>query len=81
MGEGLAQQRADVVPAAPRNTERLRGDRLQSPPQSCRIGVDLAWRGAEEPRDRLHRRDLIPPLDGRQIRLLNQWDEIVERRS
>jgi hypothetical protein len=34
MGEGLAQQRADVVPAASRKTYRLRRDRLQSSPQS-----------------------------------------------
>jgi hypothetical protein len=81
MGEGLAQQRADVVPAAPRNTERLRGDHLQPAARSCGIGVDLAWRCAEEPRDRLHRRDFIPPLNGRQIRLLNQRDDIGERRS
>ena len=42
---------------------------------------DLAGRRAEKPRDRTHRRDLIALLSRRQVRLLDQRDEVGESLS
>jgi hypothetical protein len=60
---------------------RLRRDRFEPPPQAGRVGVDFRWRRAQQPRDRLHCGDLVTLLNRRQIRVLNQRDEIGERRS
>ena len=80
-GKGLANQRANIVPAASGKPQRLGRYRLQPLPQSGRIGVDLAGRRAEQPRGRPYRRDLVALLNRRQIRLLDQGDEIGEGRS
>ena len=74
--KGLANQRANIVPAASGEPHRLRRYRLQPLPQSDRIGVDLRWRRAQQPRGRLYCRDLVALLNGRQICLLDQGDEI-----
>ena len=71
-GKSLADQRANIVPAASGKPERLRRYRLQPLPQSGWIGVDLRWRRAQQPRGRLYCRDLVALLNGRQIRLLDQ---------
>jgi hypothetical protein len=49
-GKGLADQRANIVPAASGKPQRLRRYRLQPLPESGRIGVDLRWRRAQQPR-------------------------------
>ena len=61
-GERLADQRANIVPAASGKPQRLRRYRLQPLPQSARIGVDLRWPRAKQPRGRLYCRDLVALL-------------------